>query len=342
MRECERCGKGFRPRNGGGRHKYCSKACCDLNFASTWRPLRPCHRCGKEFPCPRGQKKYCSRECRVTGKIEVKCSVCGETFVRASKAVKCCSKSCGLELSKRTRASKSTVGKHECSWCGAWFRPKGNDRTTFCSRECAFAAQKWKGRLRRAERASAPRSYCAVCFQAIAGKRKKVCSSECAALSHRLYSRRHYYEGGRKLRYEAKRARDLRLRDAVKCRECGAKFVPAVLGTLYCSARCGKRVAKRTRRARKAGAEREAIRRQDVFDRDGWICQLCGRPTDRQSKAPQPNAPVVDHIVPLAVGGAHTFNNVQCAHFLCNSKKAAGSCGSQLRIQLRVGACKKT
>jgi len=32
-------------------------------------------------------------------------------------------------------------------------------------------------------------------------------------------------------------------------------------------------------------------------------------------------APVIDHIVPLALGGEHAHYNVQAAHFMCNSEK---------------------
>jgi 5-methylcytosine-specific restriction endonuclease McrA len=34
-----------------------------------------------------------------------------------------------------------------------------------------------------------------------------------------------------------------------------------------------------------------------------------------------PDAPTVDHIIPLAKGGTHTWDNVQLAHWSCNSDK---------------------
>lgn len=30
----------------------------------------------------------------------------------------------------------------------------------------------------------------------------------------------------------------------------------------------------------------------------------------------------IDHIIPLSKGGTHTYNNVQLAHYICNSKKS--------------------
>lgn len=35
------------------------------------------------------------------------------------------------------------------------------------------------------------------------------------------------------------------------------------------------------------------------------------------------NYPSVDHIVPLAKGGLHSWDNVQLAHFKCNTLKGA-------------------
>jgi 5-methylcytosine-specific restriction endonuclease McrA len=38
---------------------------------------------------------------------------------------------------------------------------------------------------------------------------------------------------------------------------------------------------------------------------------------------PAPDAPVIDHLVPLAAGGAHHEGNWQTAHFYCNTAKGA-------------------
>lgn len=64
------------------------------------------------------------------------------------------------------------------------------------------------------------------------------------------------------------------------------------------------------------------IFRRKVFERDGWTCRICRKPVDREAKVPHPKAPTVDHVVPLALGGAHVYTNVQTAHFICNSRKS--------------------
>ena len=86
----------------------------------------------------------------------------------------------------------------------------------------------------------------------------------------------------------------------------------------------------RHRNARKNGKMDYGITFAKLIKRDGNICALCGKPVDindfHLSKTgrivPNANYPSVDHIIPLAKGGTHTWDNVQLAHFLCNSLKS--------------------
>jgi 5-methylcytosine-specific restriction endonuclease McrA len=60
-----------------------------------------------------------------------------------------------------------------------------------------------------------------------------------------------------------------------------------------------------------------------VFARDGWLCHICGGRTDKARRGTyHPNAPELDHIVPLAKGGAHSYANTACAHRKCNAAKS--------------------
>jgi len=52
-------------------------------------------------------------------------------------------------------------------------------------------------------------------------------------------------------------------------------------------------------------------------------CALCGSEIDYTLKWPDPMCFVVDHIIPIAKGGPHTFENTQAAHASCNSTKRA-------------------
>lgn len=89
---------------------------------------------------------------------------------------------------------------------------------------------------------------------------------------------------------------------------------------------------KAKRRARIAGALRkdEGICHQELHRIFNGTCQLCGNKTQPpevwvgwDGKSAMPYAPTVDHIIPLARAGTHTWDNVQLAHSLCNSLKNA-------------------
>ena len=76
-----------------------------------------------------------------------------------------------------------------------------------------------------------------------------------------------------------------------------------------------------TRRARKLANGVVPYRRSDIFERDGWVCQLCFQPIDRGAAGPRSASASIDHIVPISKGGADAPDNVQAAHFGCNSRK---------------------
>jgi 5-methylcytosine-specific restriction endonuclease McrA len=65
----------------------------------------------------------------------------------------------------------------------------------------------------------------------------------------------------------------------------------------------------------------ERIEPRQVFDRDGWVCRICGNGVDQKLRHPDPMSPSVDHVVPLCRGGTHTWDNVACTHLQCNLQK---------------------
>lgn len=83
--------------------------------------------------------------------------------------------------------------------------------------------------------------------------------------------------------------------------------------------------AQRSKRAKRARAARWDAKRRGslefelvyydvVFYRDGGICGICGRSVEYELGT-------MDHIKPCALGGPHTYNNIQLAHGECNRKK---------------------
>jgi hypothetical protein len=67
----------------------------------------------------------------------------------------------------------------------------------------------------------------------------------------------------------------------------------------------------------------DGITDQEIFERDGWRCQIpdCryrSRKINRRYKYPDPRSPGIDHIVPLSLGGDDTSVNKRAAHHGCN------------------------
>jgi 5-methylcytosine-specific restriction endonuclease McrA len=69
----------------------------------------------------------------------------------------------------------------------------------------------------------------------------------------------------------------------------------------------------------------EQIDRLSVFERDNWICYLCNQTIDSTLRFPDRMAATIEHIIPLALGGTHTYDNVAASHALCNFKKGCNS-----------------
>ena len=68
----------------------------------------------------------------------------------------------------------------------------------------------------------------------------------------------------------------------------------------------------------------ERIDPLEVFEADGWICQLCTKPVDPTRSHPDMESASLDHIIALAAGGTHSRVNVQTSHLQCNIVKGVG------------------
>lgn len=112
------------------------------------------------------------------------------------------------------------------------------------------------------------------------------------------------------------------------CDCCGQSFLANGRRSRYCSTPCFEAHRHKAnwkhqiaRRTRLRNAFVEAFDRKEIFDRDGWICQICDNPVDRSAPFPDPMSPSLDHIVPLARGGLHSRANAQTACLGCNVRK---------------------
>ncbi len=162
------------------------------------------------------------------------------------------------------------------------------------------------------------------------------CSKRCKKAWHYEPRVPEFTARQRAARLKAKRAaRDTAPRQWIMgtCRTCGDSFTAMRAASYmahYCSKTCNAKQARTERRARKQKAWVEEVWRSVVFERDNWTCQLCGDPVDKSIKWPDTQCASLDHIIPLANGGDHSYENTQLAHFLCNSLKGDREGGSMM------------
>lgn len=112
------------------------------------------------------------------------------------------------------------------------------------------------------------------------------------------------------------------------CINCGRGFEGNRKWRLHCSEECSNatKTARNwkhlnARRARERGAFVERFDRHEIFERDDWICGICGDLVDRELRHPDPMAASLDHIIPVSRGGKHSRSNTQCSHWICNMRK---------------------
>jgi hypothetical protein len=231
-----------------------------------------------------------------------------------------------------------------CVGCGITFSRKINTRNKglYCTRECAWAhdehyqgtfAQRLKRKVlerlrqlshieRQAEWARKRQELkpCVVCAKPIPRQKKATTCGSTECRSARL------------------RGKIVPRYDRV-CRDCGQAFVSRqrqITVCRTCSKRAWKRPGKYRDRCERAGVPWvSGITAKKVCERDRYRCQLCGCKTPKRLRGTfEPNAPELDHIVPInAEGGSpgHAWHNVQCACRRCNLKKSATPLG-QLRL----------
>ena len=89
----------------------------------------------------------------------------------------------------------------------------------------------------------------------------------------------------------------------------------------YCSERCAQdkrgHVNNAQRRIR-VDSDLGSFSRWEIYERDKWVCQLCGETVDSELSYPDPKCASLDHVLPLSRGGSHHPENLQLAHLRCN------------------------
>ena len=252
------------------------------------------------------------------------CEYCGEEFwayKKQGRVRKYCSRECYLKSVERDKC--------KCQYCGKRFMPKRYNRTTYCSRKCAFEAKRAPSR----GIGIVTVYVCPICGTHV-DRFNGYCSDECRRENNRRWYRENYFVSVSETNEFVEK----------KCEFCGEVFRTNYYAVhqKYCPDKnCAKKAARKANNYRGKSLNSrarhyfkrlygfvpplmyESIKRINVLKRDGYVCQLCGLPIDREAKSPHPHSPSIDHVISLGAGGSHTYENVHAAHFICNSIKGA-------------------
>lgn len=101
----------------------------------------------------------------------------------------------------------------------------------------------------------------------------------------------------------------------------------------YCSLACNNKANWATKDAKRRVKIRNALVDNDIslkglYERDHGVCHICGGICDYNDHQNQDGIfiagytyPSIDHVIPLARGGKHSWDNVKLAHWYCNTLK---------------------
>lgn len=288
------------------------------------------------------------------------CIKCNDNLFR--KLIKPC-------IPKRQYTPKNPPGVRDCATCKVTFWAGSGKK--YCSKRCKEGSLLTREQYRYAVQANAKQAFtCVHCGAASTrglsstatqkGYSNKYCSMACRVATHdrirkeveflsRLADRTQprMDERTRAIRDMARviaavaRKQHKALRPCLIC----GKAVGHSVGRPrdYCSTTCIKktdwykssdRASKNKRRAIERGCkEARSIDPIKVFDRDGWMCQICGVSTPRRLRGSiDKRAPELDHVVPISKGGLHTWINLQCACRDCNGTKSNKSNAGQMGL----------
>lgn len=191
-----------------------------------------------------------------------------------------------------------------CYWCEKEFKPRGSDRIKCCSRECGHEWLKFRQSVIR------PVVYSVYRRKPKAAPSPRTCA-DCGTTIGRGVHRCEECKGARAKEVRSRARKKTRAKDRLSGR---------------------KAALRKARKLRLRGVKVEKVNPLEVLNRDGWRCQLCGVKTPKKLRGSYDDrAPEVDHILPIAQGGEHSYRNTQCACRKCNITKAGEFMG-QMRL----------
>lgn len=316
---CKRCGSPLPVKTGRGRPlSYCSTSC--RKAAAREKESPEVRERRRERDRVRGKKGICAGGCgkpvwigstsqaepicRACRKVRRQrtCEQCGAGFEAIPSRVNArfCSQPClqAWEVEHLTKEIEHRICANPA--CGKGFevhwRLNTQSDKRFCSHSCYHDNRRKPVPVLPAHPMFVPLRVCAECGHLIVGDRtwRVTCGDECA----RKRQSRQTSEGIMKRYYSDPEFR----------------------------ADMGRRAQnRRVSKLGLAGITTPKALLLFLIERDGGICQALTCLMDREDVFDDtgPGKPSMDHIVPLALGGEHTVENLQLTHFRCNLSKGA-------------------
>ena len=269
-----------------------------------------------------------------------KCLYCGKVFVAHSKKRVYCSILCkdtAFRLRKGIRCNPSVEAEKKiCVVCGKEFETRRKEQTT-CSHECSVV----KMRKRKTD-SNKLTKVCVVCGESFETfqDRQKTCGREECKTTYRKAAH-NAREVARYEKYRLEREKQNESRKVEReCVICGSLF--SCLDTSKrktCSGECSALLAVQRNRLKNKYKDKRIPTDQIIdtditnirlFKRDRGRCWICGGLCDwndrklskRGNETFGDTYPSIDHVIPVSMGGMHSWDNVRLAHLKCNEDKS--------------------
>ena len=312
--KCEYCGVEFEPEDYKGGRKYCSDKCREdkhkegMRIHYIGKREKVCRYCGIELPkfktrfcCAEHGKKYNNLKdgsCQSYEMVKKTCIVCGKEFETYKQSRVTCSDECS-KINKYHRQYRSTED--------------------YKAKRAEYDRQKY---LKKHPNARTREQIHAESV-ALKAKRKAESKARQAELEKQWAEARAEKEKKKQknidywLNYEAEHI----------CEECSEKFIAHYPTAKYCSNACQQKKFRKRRRYRGITIDSD-ISLFKLAERDHNQCQICGlfvnwddfKETDTTIICGD-MYPSIDHILPISKGGLHSWDNIQLAHRICNTRK---------------------
>jgi hypothetical protein len=303
---CKKCGVSIALGRRGPPAQLCEQ--CKKEVGAWCVHRVECKQCGR-VAWKRKPQDFCSRACSRDHERQHAythpCKQCGKQFRCMPSEARNCRAYCSDQCREVAWNQKKTC---TCLVCGEKFAPKYKTAGKYCSRDCRFELL----RRQKAER-SRPKWIVRIVGRIQKAYRRK-----------KLAAQR---EADRAVANAEQRA----------CLNCGKMFRNGI--DKLCSIECRKQSRRRNKRSgrkgRAAHGHRErckiaglpfdsSVTRDFVFNRDGFVCMLCGAKTVNGDRS---LAPTIGHIVPLKnplnAKHGHTPENTCTNCAMCNGRQGS-------------------